>query len=100
MTHDNGQPKDTNVAPAGHSDGSELIPAEVQAKQVDNAPTETVAVPGTTVDDEGLINNFATEPKVYPATYPSPSKQRQYVVWGAAALAFVALLLFVAKSVS
>ena len=77
MTNENAQPQSESPIANDSSDGSELIPAEVQAniRHNDDQPTSTVAIPGTTVDDEGLINNFATEPKVYPATYPSSRQQ-------------------------
>ena len=102
MTSKKGQTQDTGSISSDASDGSELIPAEVQAniRHDDHAPTRDVAVPGTTVDDEGLINNFATEPKAYPSTYPSPRKQRQYLFLGAAAIVFVAVLVASAFSVS
>lgn len=96
MTHPNSDPKVT-------SDGSELIPAEVQSNirhHDDNQPTESVAVPGTTVDDEGLINNFATEPKVYPSTYPSPRQQQRYIFLGIGAILLVSILVWIAFSVS
>jgi len=37
----------------------------------DNADqlVDTLAV-GYTIDDEGLINNFAVEPEIYPSAYP------------------------------
>lgn len=96
MTHLNSDPKTA-------SDGSELIPAEVQSNirhHDDNQRTESVAVPGTTVDDEGLINNFATEPKVYPSTYPSPSQQQRYIFLGIGAILLVSILVWIAFSVS
>lgn len=86
-----------------YSDGSELIPSEVQAKMraSDQDPgSKGEAVPGTTVDDEGLINNFATEPKVYPATYPSPPQQRRYLFMGIGAALFVGVLVMVSFFVS
>jgi len=95
MTSPNSEPKKA-------SDGSELIPAEVQAniRHDDDPLTSDVAVPGTTVDDEGLMNNFATEPKVYPSTYPSPPQQRRYIFLGVTALVFVALLVLISFSIS
>jgi hypothetical protein len=102
MTLNKAQSQDNNLVQSNASDGSELIPAEVQAARHlnDNQPTKDVAVPGTTVDDEGLINNFATEPKVYPATYPSPPQQRRYILWGAGAIVLVAILILISFSVS
>lgn len=96
MTHLNSEPKSA-------SDGSELIPAEVQANirhHDDSQRTQSVAIPGTTVDDEGLINNFATEPKVYPSTYPSPRQQQRYIFLGLGAILFVSILVLIAFSVS
>ncbi len=51
-------------------------------------------------EDGGLLNNFAIEPKIYEATPPSKTEQRNYVILGAAALALVSGLIFVAVSVS
>jgi hypothetical protein len=102
MTSKKAQSPDTNSSPKNASDGSELIPAEVQAhiRHDDDHLTSDVAIAGTTVDDEGLINNFATEPKVYPATYPSPSQQRRYIFLGVGAIIFVAILVRLSFSVS
>lgn len=97
------QSQDSNSSQKKASDGSELIPAEVQANtrhHDDNQLMKEVAIPGATVDDEGLINNFATEPKVYPASYPSPQQQRQYLVWGAGAILLVASLVLISALVS
>jgi hypothetical protein len=92
-----------SVDPKTVSDGSELVPAEVQVNirhHDADQPSQDVAIPGTTVDDEGLINNFATEPKIYPATYPSPRQQRRYLFLGAGAILFVAVLVWVSFFVS
>ena len=35
-----------------------------------------------TTDNEGLLNNFAREPKVYYAQYPTPAEQRRYIIMG------------------
>lgn len=51
-------------------------------------------------EDRGLINNFAPETKVYQAEPPTPTQKRNYVLLGAAALALVSGLLFVAYSAS
>jgi hypothetical protein len=88
-----------------HSDGSELVPAEVQVnKRHDNhgtdVPLQSSAVPGSTIDDEGLLNNFAVEPKIYPSEYPSRSQQRRYIYWGIAATLLVALLVLISTFVS
>ncbi|NMF81830.1 ssl1498 family light-harvesting-like protein [Nodosilinea sp. P-1105] len=102
MTNEKAQAQDANSIPKNASDGSELIPAEVKAnlRHDDDQLTSDVAIPGTTVDDEGLINNFATEPTVYPSTYPSPRQQRRYIFLGAAAILLVAILVLISVSVS
>ncbi|MBW4481028.1 MAG: ssl1498 family light-harvesting-like protein [Tildeniella torsiva UHER 1998/13D] len=103
MSNDKIQSQDSNSGRKNASDGSELIPAEVQVNarhHDDDQPTKDVAIPGTTVDDEGIINNFATEPKVYPASYPSPQQQKRYLVWGAGAILLVASLVLISFFVS
>ncbi|WP_036480189.1 photosystem II assembly protein Psb34 [Myxosarcina sp. GI1] len=37
----------------------------------------------TTKDENGIINNFAKEPKVYVAENPTPKEQRRYAITGA-----------------
>lgn len=84
------------------SDGSELIPAEVQARthrqgsQLLNLPL----VPGYLVDDEGIINNYAIEPGMSLAEYPSPEQQHRYIFQGVIAILLVALTLMTAFTVS
>jgi hypothetical protein len=84
------------------SDGSELIPAEVQAKirlngsQLLDAPL----MDGYTVDGEGFVNAYSIEPAMYLAGYPSPEAQRRYVVQGAIAALLVTLTVLIAFSVS
>ncbi|MBO9999886.1 MAG: ssl1498 family light-harvesting-like protein [Cyanobacteria bacterium SID2] len=53
-----------------------------------------------TVSNEGLLNNYATEPQMYYAEYPSLWEQRRYAWQGALATLFVSTVLFVALSVS
>ncbi|CAN1212556.1 hypothetical protein TUMEXPCC7403_20280 [Tumidithrix helvetica PCC 7403] len=50
-----------------YSDGSELIPAEVQASQRRNGDrlVNATLVSGYTVTDGGLLNNYAIEPQLY-----------------------------------
>ncbi|MDX2270484.1 MAG: ssl1498 family light-harvesting-like protein [Cyanobacteriota bacterium] len=85
-----------------YSDGSELIPAEVQAKihrnggQLPDAPQ----MAGYTVDDEGLVNAYSIEPAMYFAGYPTPEAQRRYVFQGAIAALLVTLTGLIAFSVS
>ncbi|MGH2412363.1 MAG: photosystem II assembly protein Psb34 [Microcystaceae cyanobacterium] len=80
------------------SDGSELIPAEVQAKiRHDNS---TLLKRGYSVDDEGIINSYAVEPATSLAEYPSPQQQRRYVRQGAGATLLISLTLLIAFAVS
>jgi hypothetical protein len=88
-----------------HSDGSELVPAEVKASQRhdeyhEGTSSQTPAIPGLKMDDEGLLNNFAVEPEMYPSKYPSPDQQRRYLYWGIAATFLVAALGLISKYVS
>jgi hypothetical protein len=94
--------KTLNQTDNHHSDGTELIPAEVQANiRHDQAKSIDISfAAGYTIDDEGLINNFPTEPDIYPSDYPSPRQQRQYMVLGATAFFFVVMLLLTAVLVS
>lgn len=102
MSYSKTQGKTLNQAENRYSDGTELIPAEVQANiRYDEA--QSINIPfavGYTIDDEGLINNFAIEPDIYPSDYPSPRQQRQYIVLGATAFFFVVMLLLTAVLVS
>jgi hypothetical protein len=85
------------------SDGSELIPAEVQAnlrrKEASKSQNEPLGA-GYRVDDGGIVNNYAVEPKMYKAEYPSPKQQRLYVFLGVAAILFVALAVWIAFGAS
>ncbi|NET61294.1 MAG: ssl1498 family light-harvesting-like protein [Symploca sp. SIO2E6] len=53
-----------------------------------------------TSDEYGVLNNYATEPQMYLAVYPSPEQQRRYAFIGAIATLFVTSLLLIALSVS
>jgi hypothetical protein len=67
------QGKTLNQAGNRYSDGTELIPAEVQA-HVRYGQAQSIDIPfvvGYMIDDEGLINNFTTEPGIYLSGYPS-----------------------------
>jgi hypothetical protein len=54
----------------------------------------------TTQLDNGLLNNYAVEPKPYYAEYPAPFQQRRYLVQGAIAAAFVTSLVIVSAVIS
>lgn len=50
-------------------------------------------------DDDGRLNNFAKEPKVYEAVPPNKNQQRNYIILGIVGTLLVAGLVFVAASV-
>ena len=54
----------------------------------------------TTVNEHGILNNYATEPKMYYAKYPAIWEQRKYVVQGVFASLIVTALVLVGLSVS
>lgn len=54
----------------------------------------------TTIDENGILNNYATEPKLYYAEYPNQEQQNLYKIQGAIATLVVALVVFVAFGVS
>jgi hypothetical protein len=96
------QGKTLNQSEKRYSDGTELIPAEVQAS-AEHDEAQSIDIPlvvGYTIDDEGIINNFAIEPAIYPSDYPSPRQRRQYQVLGAAAFFFVVMLVLTSILVS
>jgi len=84
------------------SDGSELIPAEIPSNtSFDNGQSlNTPLVRGYTVDDEGIINNYAAEADISLANYPLPEQQKRYVFLGAGAITLVATILLTAFAVS
>ena len=49
-----------------------------------------------TTEEGGRLNNFAVEPKVYEATPPNKTQQRNYIILGTAALLLIVGLLAVA----
>ena len=84
------------------SDGSELIPSEIQVntreeiKQCQNKSLEE----GYVIDDEGIINNYATEPDLYMANYPSAEQQKRYAFLGAGATLLITIALLTTFAVS
>ncbi len=52
-----------------------------------------------TTNNEGLLNNYAAEPAMYYAEYPSEWQQRRYALQGAIATLLVTSLVLVAISV-
>jgi hypothetical protein len=53
-----------------------------------------------TKDDEGRINNFAVEPKIYSAEPPTPQEKRNYIILGVVAAVLVTGLIVIASVVS
>lgn len=84
------------------SDGSELVPAEVQAniRHEASSPLHEPLAAGYTADDEGLLNNYAIEPEMSKAEYPDPKQQQRYVFLGAAAILFVTIVVWIAFAAS
>jgi hypothetical protein len=54
----------------------------------------------TTVNEQGLLNNYANEPDLYYAVYPSPEQRRNYALKGAIATLFVTALVLVSWAAS
>lgn len=53
-----------------------------------------------TIDNEGKLNNYATEPTVYAARCPTVDEQQHYVLQGAIAALFVVALVLTSFAVS
>jgi hypothetical protein len=54
----------------------------------------------TTQLDNGILNNYAVEPEMYLAAYPSPEQQRRYATQAAFASLLVGALVVVSLVVS
>jgi hypothetical protein len=54
----------------------------------------------TTVNEDGILNNYAPVTRVYYAEYPAIWEQRRYAVQGAMATLFVGLLILASVAVS
>lgn len=82
--------------------GNELIPAEASARILREGNTflRKPQFLGATVDQEGLTNNYAVEPGMYLASFPSPEQVQQYVLQGALASVLVLSLVLTAIAVS
>jgi hypothetical protein len=96
------QEKISETAVHHHSDGSELIPAEVQAKMRSHGGQllDTPETEGYTSDDEGIVNAYAIEPVMYFAEYPTHQEQHRYLFQGAIAALIITMIVFIAFSVS
>jgi hypothetical protein len=104
MSYTNKEKKNEEKRVVAHhsSDGTELIPAEVQAniRHEDGSPFHEPFGAGYTVDDEGIVNNYALEPEMSKAEYPSPKQQQRYILLGAVAILLVSLGIWIALAVS
>ena len=54
----------------------------------------------TTIDETGRLNNYAVEPEMYFASYPSPEQQQRYMLQGGLATLLVTALVFITFAVS
>ena len=54
----------------------------------------------TVTDENGIMNNFASEPQMYYAEAPTTKEKRNYVLWGAIATALIAASVSMAVVVS
>lgn len=52
------------------------------------------------IDEQGLINNFAKEPKMYVSEKPSQTKKRGYALQGIVAGLLVTALVYISVVVS
>jgi hypothetical protein len=54
----------------------------------------------TTINENGVLNNYATEPQIYYAEYPNQEQQNRYKFQGAVATLLVTALVLLAFGVS
>jgi hypothetical protein len=54
----------------------------------------------TTVNEEGILNNYAPETQVYCAEYPAVWEQQRYAAQGAVATLFVGVLILLSFAAS
>ena len=54
----------------------------------------------TTINETGQLNNYATEPEMYFASYPAPGKQRRYMLQAGLATFLISALALTALVVS
>lgn len=53
-----------------------------------------------TTEEDGRLNNFAKEPKVYTAKPPSKNQIRNYIIWAGVATVLIAGVLAIAVAAS
>ncbi|MBD2354404.1 ssl1498 family light-harvesting-like protein [Tolypothrix sp. FACHB-123] len=54
----------------------------------------------TTINEDGVLNNYATEPQIYYAEYPSTEEQRRYSFQAGVATLLLSALVLLAFGVS
>jgi len=54
----------------------------------------------TTTDEKGILNNYAKEPKLYYAEFPTKTQQNNYLSQGAVAVLFLTSIFLIALGVS
>lgn len=54
----------------------------------------------TTRNQDGILNNYASEPQLYFAEFPSPEQQKQYAAQGTIAFMLVTFTMLIALAVS
>ena len=54
----------------------------------------------TTINETGQLNNYATEPEMYFASYPAPEQQRRYMLQAGLATLLVSALMLTTLVVS
>ncbi|MEM9805271.1 MAG: ssl1498 family light-harvesting-like protein [Cyanobacteria bacterium P01_D01_bin.56] len=54
----------------------------------------------TTINETGQLNNYATEPEMYLASYPAPEQQRRYMFQAGLAALFISTATLIALAVS
>ncbi|MBD2158883.1 ssl1498 family light-harvesting-like protein [Leptolyngbya sp. FACHB-16] len=94
--------RETRKVNFGLSDGSELVPAEALSRMQREGRSflRRPSLNGATVDQEGLTNNYAVEPEMYYAAFPSQEQARQYAIQGLAAATLIAGLIIMSLAVS
>ncbi|WP_236141638.1 photosystem II assembly protein Psb34 [Nostoc sp. CMAA1605] len=54
----------------------------------------------TTINENGQLNNYPTEPEMYYAAYPNQEQQSRYALQGAIATLFMTAIILIACGVS
>jgi hypothetical protein len=54
----------------------------------------------TTSNENGILNNYSKEPKLYYAEFPTKAQQSNYAFQGAVAVLFVTSIVLIALGVS